>query len=154
MCEHGYGKRSRVEDFRQTNRGGVGVRSIITSERNGKVVAAVCVSDDDSMVLMSGGGQTIRFRVRDMRVMGRNTQGVRIVNLRDDDKIVATQKLEGVAAVVEEGVDQPIASLGDEEILDEEVLDTAEEEIEEEELDVVEEEELEEDDESPDESET
>lgn len=95
VCENGFGKRSQVEDFRQTNRGGVGVRSIITSERNGNVVGALCVSDDDGMVMMSATGQTVRISMRDLRVMGRNTQGVKLANLRDSDYLVAIQKLEG-----------------------------------------------------------
>jgi DNA gyrase subunit A len=95
VCENGFGKRSQVEDFRQTNRGGVGVRSIITSERNGNVVGALCVTDDDGMVMMSATGQTVRITMRDLRVMGRNTQGVKLVNLKDDDYLVAIQKLEG-----------------------------------------------------------
>src|SRR5690606_8404320 len=72
--ENGFGKRSQVEDFRQTNRGGVGVRSIITSERNGNVVGALCVTDNDGVVMMSSTGQTVRISMRDLRVMGRNTQ--------------------------------------------------------------------------------
>ncbi len=95
VCENGFGKRSQVEDFRQTNRGGVGVRSIITSERNGNVVGALCVTDDDGMVMMSSTGQTVRISMRDLRVMGRNTQGVKLANLRDTDYLVAIQKLEG-----------------------------------------------------------
>ncbi len=95
VCENGFGKRSQVEDFRQTNRGGVGVRSIITSERNGNVVGALCVTDDDGMVMMSSTGQTVRISMRDLRVMGRNTQGVKLANLRDADYLVAIQKLEG-----------------------------------------------------------
>lgn len=95
VCENGFGKRSLVEDFRQTNRGGVGVRSIITSERNGNVVGALCVTDQDGLLIMSSAGQTMRIRLNDVRVMGRNTQGVRLVNLRDEeDVIVAIQKLE------------------------------------------------------------
>ncbi len=94
VCENGFGKRSQVEDFRQTNRGGVGVRSIITSERNGNVVGALCVTDKDGMMMMSAMGQTVRISMRDMRVMGRNTQGVKLANLRDNDYLVAIQKLE------------------------------------------------------------
>lgn len=96
VCENGYGKRSLVEEFRQTNRGGKGVRSIITSERNGKVVSAICISDQDSIVAMSANGQTIRVSMSHLRVMGRNTQGVCIVKLREGDILVALQKLEGV----------------------------------------------------------
>lgn len=95
VCENGFGKRSQVEDFRQTKRGGVGVRSIITSERNGNVVGALRVTDDDGMVMMSATGQTVRISMRDLRVMGRNTQGVKLSNLKEEDYLVAIQKLEG-----------------------------------------------------------
>lgn len=95
VCEKGFGKRSNVEEFRQTKRGGLGVRSIITSERNGNVTAALCVTDDDGIVMVSSGGQTVRINMRDVRVMGRSTQGVKLANLREDDILVAVQKLEG-----------------------------------------------------------
>lgn len=94
VCENGFGKRSLVEDFRQTNRGGVGVRSIITSERNGNVIGALCVADENGVVLMSASGQTVRISMKDTRVMGRNTQGVKLVNLRDNDTLVAVQRVE------------------------------------------------------------
>ncbi len=100
VCENGFGKRSYVEDFRQTNRGGVGVRSIITSERNGNVVGALCVTDNDGMVMISSSGQTVRITMRDLRVMGRNTQGVKLVNLREGDSLVAIQKIEDTGADV------------------------------------------------------
>lgn len=95
VCENGFGKRSLVEDYRQTNRGGVGVRSIVTSERNGNVVGALCVTDTDGMVMMTSSGQTIRISMRDLRVLGRNTQGVKLANLREGDFLVAVQKVEG-----------------------------------------------------------
>ncbi|MGH2638005.1 MAG: DNA gyrase subunit A, partial [Rhabdochlamydiaceae bacterium] len=97
VCENGFGKRSKVEDFRQTNRGGVGVRSIITSQRNGLVVGAISVTDHDSVVLMSNLGQTLRMSMKDLRVMGRSTQGVRMVNLPAEDKVVANQKIEYIS---------------------------------------------------------
>jgi DNA gyrase subunit A len=93
VCENGYGKRSLVEDFRQTNRGGVGVRSIIANERNGSVVGATSVTDQDSVLLMSNTGQTVRISMEEVRVMGRSTQGVRLVNLHEGDVLVAVQKL-------------------------------------------------------------
>jgi len=93
VCENGYGKRSLVEDFRQTNRGGVGVRSIIANERNGSVVGATSVTDRDSVLLMSNTGQTVRISMEEVRVMGRSTQGVRLVNLHEGDVLVAVQKL-------------------------------------------------------------
>jgi DNA gyrase subunit A len=95
VCENGFGKRSSVADFRQTNRGGVGVRSIVTSDRNGNVVGAVSITDNDGLLLMSSGGQTVRINMQQMRVMGRNTQGVKLVNLKESDTLVAMQKLEG-----------------------------------------------------------
>lgn len=94
VCENGHGKRSRVEDFRQTNRGGVGVRSIITSSRNGLVIGAISVTDKDSVVVMSEHSQTLRMSMKDVRVMGRSTQGVRLVHLETGDKVVAVQKIE------------------------------------------------------------
>lgn len=98
VCENGFGKRSKVDDFRQTNRGGVGVRSIITSERNGMVVSALSVTDSDSVILMSGSGQAVRIPMRDVRVMGRSTQGVRLVNIKESgDLVVGAQKVEAVA---------------------------------------------------------
>ncbi len=96
VCENGYGKRSKVVDFRQTRRGGVGVRSIITSKRNGMVIGAISVTDLDSVVMMSQGGQTVRISMKDVRVMGRSTQGVRLVQLKADDQLVGTQKIEHI----------------------------------------------------------
>ncbi len=96
VCENGYGKRSMVDDFRQTNRGGVGVRSIIISERNGLVVGAVSVKDKDGVLLMSNSGQTVRIPMTDVRVMGRSTQGVRLVHLKEGDLLVALQKVEHI----------------------------------------------------------
>ena len=100
VCENGFGKRSLVEDFRQTNRGGLGVRSIITSDRNGLVVAALSVCDSDGVLLMSASAQAVRIPMNDVRVMGRSTQGVRLVNLKDEnDLIVGAQKIEAVDEV-------------------------------------------------------
>lgn len=103
VCENGFGKRSHVEDFRQTNRGGVGVRSIITSKRNGRVVGAIAVTDQDSVVMMSSSGQAVRMGMKDLRVMGRSTQGVKVVQLHEGDTVVAMQKIEQIEKVVEEG---------------------------------------------------
>jgi len=103
VCERGYGKRSSVKDFRMTNRGGVGVRSIITSLRNGPVIGAISVDDRDSVLVMSGSGQTLRLSMQDIRVLGRSTQGVRLVHLKDkEDVIVGLQKLEKIEKAVEE----------------------------------------------------
>jgi DNA gyrase subunit A len=104
VCENGFGKRSLVDEFRQTHRGGVGVKSIITSERNGRVVAALCVQDTDSLLLISAQGQTVRIGMKELRVLGRSTQGVKLVNLREDDTVVAVEKLDG-AQIIEEQED-------------------------------------------------
>jgi len=130
VCENAFGKRSHVDDFRQTNRGGVGVRSIITSERNGNVVGALCVSDNDGMVMISAQGQTIRISMKDLRVMGRNTQGVKLANLRDNDSLLAIQKLEGSEMVDNTSIDDISETLSDDskepalenEIVEEEIL--------------------------------
>lgn len=112
VCENGFGKRSLVEDFRQTNRGGVGVRSIITSERNGNVVGALCVTDQDGMVVMSAKGQTVRISMRDLRVLGRSTQGVKLVNLREDDTVMAIQKIAGEESDAETGITEAAETVG------------------------------------------
>lgn len=105
VCENGFGKRSAVEDFRQTNRGGVGVRSIQTSERNGNVVGALCVTDQDGLIMMSSLGQTVRINMSSLRVLGRNTQGVKLANLKENDYLVVVQKLEGSES--DEGATEP-----------------------------------------------
>jgi len=96
VCENGYGKRSKVDDYRKTNRGGVGVRSILTSKRNGLVVGALPVQNDDGVFLMSSSGQSIRIRMKDLRVMGRSTQGVKLVSLKAKDHLIGIQKIEAV----------------------------------------------------------
>ncbi|SFW03940.1 DNA gyrase subunit A [Chlamydia abortus] len=93
VCDNGFGKRSQVEDFRETNRGGVGVRSILINERNGDVLGAISVTDHDSILLMSAQGQAIRINMQDVRVMGRSTQGVRLVHIKEGDTLVAMEKL-------------------------------------------------------------
>ncbi len=101
VCENGFGKKSQVDEFRKSHRGGVGVRSIVTSDRNGNVAGALAVTDADALLMVSQGGQTIRIRLSDVRIMGRNTQGVRLANLKEDT-LVAIQKIariEGEEAV-------------------------------------------------------
>jgi DNA gyrase subunit A len=95
VCEKGFGKRSSVADFRHTSRGVMGVRSIITSERNGNVVGALVVTDQDGVLMMSASGQAVRIRMSDVRVLGRTTQGVKLANLKESDYLIAIQKVEG-----------------------------------------------------------
>ena len=113
ICENGFGKRTSVEDFRQTNRGGLGVRSIVTSERNGSVVGALKVNNEDGVLMMSSSGQTVRTNMKDLRIMGRNTQGVKLVNLKKGDVLVAVQKIEAIEGVDEEAEDESLASVGE-----------------------------------------
>lgn len=93
VCENGFGKRSDVEEFRHTNRGGKGVRAIMINKRNGYLVAALRVDEKDGILMMSEGGQTLRTLIKDIRVMGRSTQGVTLVHLGVDDKLVAVQRI-------------------------------------------------------------
>lgn len=153
VCENGFGKRSTVEGFRQTNRGGVGVRSIAVSERNGDVIGALCVGNNDGLLMMSSTGQTVRISMRDMRVIGRNTQGVKLANLREDDRLVAIQKLENteveesLEAASEELSEGKLEAVSGEDLVDslnigsEDVEMDAEEELLEEDMEFLEEEE-------------
>ena len=93
ICENGYGKRSNVDEFRKTNRGGKGVISIITNERNGEVIGALRVKDSDGVLMMSESGQTLRTSMKMVRVMGRSTQGVRLVQMQEGDKLVGAQRV-------------------------------------------------------------
>ncbi|MCH9611561.1 MAG: DNA gyrase subunit A [Chlamydiia bacterium] len=102
VCENGFGKRSKVEHFRQTNRGGKGVKSIIANKRNGLVVGAIAVTDKESVVMMSNHGQTLRTSMKDIRVMGRSTQGVKLVSLGVSDVLVTMQKIECIEEEAEE----------------------------------------------------
>ncbi len=81
VSDQGYGKRSTIEDYRKTNRGGKGVKTISITEKTGKLVAIKCVTDEHDLMIINKSGITIRMKVSDVRVMGRATQGVRLINL-------------------------------------------------------------------------
>lgn len=87
VTEKGYGKRSDINDYRVTNRGGKGVITVKTTDKVGKLIAMMEVSDKDELVIISTKGMVIRQSVKDIRVMGRNTQGVRVIRLNDGDSI-------------------------------------------------------------------
>lgn len=95
VTENGYGKLSLVSEYRKTRRGGHGVITIKTGERNGRVVAALDVLEDDELIVTSTGGMVIRIPVADIRVMGRATMGVTIMRLRNGDKVTAVARLAG-----------------------------------------------------------
>ena len=98
VSEKGYGKRSSVEDYRITNRGGKGVKTLNISAKTGDLVAIKNVDDKNDLMIINRSGLTIRMAVEDLRVMGRATQGVRLINIKEDDAIAA------VAGVVHEEV--------------------------------------------------
>jgi DNA gyrase subunit A len=93
VTEHGYGKRTPLEDYRLQRRGGQGIITIRTSQRNGPVVSVAQVVDDDEVMLITDGGKVLRARVAGISTMGRATQGVRIMNLADDEKIASMARL-------------------------------------------------------------
>jgi len=88
VTENGYGKRSVLDDYRITNRGGVGVITVVTSERNGMVVAIKGVTDRDELMIMSTGGLVIRLQVSQISLLGRATQGVKLIQLDEEDRVV------------------------------------------------------------------
>jgi DNA gyrase subunit A len=93
VSENGYGKRSKLEDYRMTNRGGKGVKTISITEKTGSLVSIKNVSDSYDLMIINRSGIAIRMVVESLRVMGRATQGVRLINLRDDDTIAAVAKV-------------------------------------------------------------
>ncbi len=93
VSSNGYGKRSEVSDYRVTNRGGKGVKTINVTEKTGSLIAIKNVTDDDDLMIITRKGITIRMHVDALRVMGRATQGVRLISLRGDDEIAAVAKV-------------------------------------------------------------
>ncbi|MFA5865754.1 MAG: DNA gyrase subunit A [Phycisphaerae bacterium] len=93
VCEFGYGKRTPVEEYRKQSRGGIGVINIKTSDRNGRVVAVKTVRDEDELMLISMKGIVIRFPLKGIRPIGRNTQGVRMIKLDEGDTLVAVARV-------------------------------------------------------------
>jgi len=93
VSENGYGKRSSIEDYRVTNRGGKGVKTISITEKTGGLVAIKNVCDSDDLMIINKSGIAIRMSVEDLRVMGRATQGVKLINIKGDDSIAAVAKV-------------------------------------------------------------
>ena len=103
--ENGYGKRTPIEQYPVKGRAGMGVKSIKTSERNGEQVGAVRVTGDDEIMLITDGGTLVRTSVADISQMSRDTQGVRLISLRNDEKLIGIERIE--ALEVEEGIALP-----------------------------------------------
>lgn len=93
VTENGFGKRSHIDDYRMTHRGSKGVKTIITNERNGSVIYVREVTDEDEILLSSKDGMMVRVPVKDIRIQGRNTMGVTIMKLNEEDKVVSVAKI-------------------------------------------------------------
>ena len=106
QCENGYGKRSDITDYRITNRGSKGVKTLNITDKTGSLIAIKDVTDDNDLMIINKSGITIRLAAGDLRVMGRNTQGVRLINIREGDSIAAVcvvNKSEEAETPAEEG---------------------------------------------------
>jgi len=101
VCENGYGKRTDVSEYRKQTRGGIGLKNVQTSDRNGSVVGIACVTDQDDLLLVTEQGQIIRMPTSGLRAIGRNTQGVRLIDLAEGDRVVSIATL----MQLEEGVE-------------------------------------------------
>ena len=93
VTENGYGKRTRTKEYRSQSRGGKGILTIRATERNGPVVSSYQVTDQDQLMIITGQGKIIRLRVADISLIGRNTQGVRLINLGEGEKVVGMARL-------------------------------------------------------------
>jgi DNA gyrase subunit A len=101
ISEKGYGKRSSIEDYRITNRGGKGVKTISITDKTGNLIGIKAVTDNDDLMIITRGGIAIRLPVNTVRIMGRATQGVRLINLRNSDEIAAITRVP--SSIDEEG---------------------------------------------------
>ena len=102
ITEKGYGKRSALDEYRLTGRGGKGVINIRTEDRNGDVIRSLPVTDDSSIIATTTKGMIVRISVEDLREMGRATQGVRIVKLKEGDKVADVVLVADEEVVVDE----------------------------------------------------
>jgi DNA gyrase subunit A len=93
VSEKGYGKRSALDEYRETNRGGKGVKTMNITEKTGELVSINAVTDADDLMIINKSGLTIRMRISDLRVMGRATQGVKLINIKGNDSIAAVCKV-------------------------------------------------------------
>jgi DNA gyrase subunit A len=112
VSENGYGKKSDLGDYRVTNRGGKGVKTINITPKTGKLIAIKAVSEHDDLMIINKSGILIRLSVRELRVMGRATQGVRLINLKGDDSIasVARVEIEDEKEVIENPIEEHLES--------------------------------------------
>ncbi len=111
VCENGYGKRTDVEEYRRQSRGGIGLKNVQATDRNGPVVGLACVTDRHELLLVTVQGQIIRMKAGDLRPIGRDTQGVRLMDLGADDRIVSIATL--IEPEVPDAPADPGGELGD-----------------------------------------
>lgn len=128
VSENGYGKRSPLEAYRETNRGGKGVKAMNITEKTGALISIGAVTDNDDLMIINKSGLTIRLRVSDLRVMGRNTQGVRLINIKGNDSIAAVAKVmrdEDEETEMDDELKKDLLAVDENDIL-EDVVDDAE----------------------------
>jgi DNA gyrase subunit A len=104
LTANGYGKRTALEEYRVTGRGGLGIINIQTTERNGRVVGVACVADSDEVMFITQQGMVLRTPAGTISIIGRNTQGVRLIDMEPDDQAVSLARLEE-----QEGAEGPAA---------------------------------------------
>lgn len=108
VSEKGYGKRSQVGDYRITNRGGKGIKTINITDKTGQLIAVKRVTDNDDVMIITRSGLTVRLAVGDMRILGRATQGVRLINLRKDDSIAGVARVDAQEDLEDENVPEDL----------------------------------------------
>lgn len=111
VSDHGYGKRSDFEEYRKTSRGSKGVKTLNITDKTGELIAIKNVTDNDDLMIITRSGLTIRMAVSDIRIAGRATQGVRLINIKDGDSIAAVSvvaKSEDEDETVQAPLEQPL----------------------------------------------
>jgi DNA gyrase subunit A len=93
VSEGGYGKRTEMDEYRLQSRGGKGIITMKTTDKTGRVVGVQQVTEDDQLMLISNKGKIIRLRIKDIRIIGRNTQGVRLIELEEGERVVSLARL-------------------------------------------------------------
>ncbi len=131
VSENGYGKRSSLDAYRETNRGGKGVKAMNITDKTGALISINAVTDTDDLMIINKSGLTIRLRVSDLRVMGRNTQGVRLINIKGNDSIAAVAKVmrdEDEEDEMDDELKKDLLAVDENDILEDVVEDIEEEE--------------------------
>ncbi|MCZ6450554.1 MAG: DNA gyrase subunit A, partial [Deltaproteobacteria bacterium] len=93
VAENGFGKRTAMEEYRLQSRGGKGVITMKTTDKTGRVIGVQQVTDDDQLMMITNRGKIIRLRIKDIRTIGRNTQGVRLIEMNDNERVVSLARL-------------------------------------------------------------